>query len=373
MKLDNILKRLVGVETPTGKEDAIVPLVDELMKSVGLKVTIQPVDGKRSNIIGRLGIGEKLVFCSHLDTVSIGPEHSWQHPPLSGEVEDGFMYGRGTCDAKGQLAAILGAIEMLAREPPCEIIVAAVVEEETGRSLGARKFLETEIPDAAVVCEPTDLVICTAHKGSIRPEITVYGRSAHASNPRSGDNAIYKMVDAIKSLERYGLSIAGRYEPILGNPSLTITMIDGGEQPNMIPQKCSIVVDRRLVSNETTGGAMKELYKKLETIAEENELAVEVKLISQYPPTSTPREDPLVVSCCKAQQEVLGKVDVGAFKGGCDMWSFREKNVPTVIIGPGKLEDTHCVDERISLVELETGAKVFNAIARNWADTHIKD
>jgi len=372
MELEDTLRRLVGVHSPTGMEVDLVPLVEELMSAVGLDVSTQPVDRTRSNVIGRVGDGHKLCFCTHMDTVPVGPVGQWRHPPLGGEVEDGFMYGRGACDAKGQLTAILGAMEMLAGEPSCEVVVAAVVEEETGRALGVRRFLETEVPAAAVICEPTELVVCTSHRGVIRPEITVYGKSAHACDPASGENAIYRMVEAIKALERYGLSVAERSDRDLNAPSFTVTMIRGGEQPNVVPQQCIITVDRRLTSSETMRGAMEELQGQLDAIGREHGLSLDVRIVSQYPPSSISPDDPFLDVCRSAQRDVLGQERVGAFKAGCDMWAFREKGVPTVIAGPGSMEDIHCADERISLAELRRGMKVYEAIARRWAVTAEK-
>ena len=172
--------------------------------------------------------------------------------PFGGEIRDGRVWGLGAGDAKGQIVAMLGAVETLvASGAPRrgDLVFTAVADEELG-SAGARAVVQGLAVDAAVIGEPTRLRVGVAHRGSLRPRIVVRGRSAHSSTPRLGLNAIYKMRTVLTALEAYCEGLGARVHPLIGPPSGAVTLISGGHKESAVPDRCEVVLDRRMVPGE---------------------------------------------------------------------------------------------------------------------------
>ena len=359
------MRELIAIPSVTGSEGLIRDYLESKFVALGLKTEVQHVDGDRYNVIGILGEGPvRLMLCTHQDVIPSLDENKWMTPPFAPDYRDGRIYGRGATDAKGSLAAMMEAISRLKDRKlgSGAVAIAAVVEEETGRSIGARRLMTEYTAEMAIIGEPTGLRMAIAHKGALRPAITVHGEAAHASNPERGVNAIAAMGKLLITLNSYAYRVSKNKDLLLGRSSSEATMIHGGERINVVPERCTVCIDRRLVLNENVDEAFRDLQQVIRRFSIRNRAKVDIELVSSYPPSSTGEGEPVVKMASAILMDMgLNPVPMG-FPAGCDMWAFRARGLPTVVIGPGSIEQAHVVDEYIDVNELRRAADVYERL-----------
>src|SRR5262245_26642828 len=239
---------------PEVYEHQVTAYLEAFFRSLGVPCARQPLAPLRDNIVASFeppGASSTLVFEAHQDVV---PADHMTVEPFAARVEGGRLYGRGACDIKGGMAAMLAAFARVVREKPrgaCNVIMACSVDEEH-TMLGVRGLVQGGLKaDGAVVAEPTQLDIVVAHKGITRWHLAVAGRSCHSSAPEQGVNAIYLMARLLTGIEKYAEKLrASRRDPLLGPPTLSVGRIEGGTSVNTVPDFCRIEVDRRLIPGE---------------------------------------------------------------------------------------------------------------------------
>jgi succinyl-diaminopimelate desuccinylase len=362
-----ILKDLVAIPTYEGIGEA-VRYFEKRLQAIGVRCQVGLKDGKPLYLLAELGEGEpSLIFNGHIDTVPPGREDEWQHPPFAGVCQDGLLWGRGAADAKGPLAAQAAAFESLAGKlSRGRLVFMAVGEEERG-GLGTKAALAAGArAQGAVVGEPTSLEIHVAHKGVLRAAISVRGKAAHASNPQGGSNAIMGMARVLPRLQALHQELTARWEDFTGSPSLVVATIEGGRALNMVPDLCRITIDRRLIPGETGGEAWRELEKVVE---EERSKGLKISLeeIRTIQPAYTDPGAPIA----KVLQEAIAKVlkqpaKVGGFNACSDMSYLNQAGIPTVIFGPGSIQQAHRVDEFVDLEAVKAAAGVYQEMALSW-------
>ena len=361
-----ILSALVRTrsQNPVDGEMAVAAYVARFLRELGLAVETPDVFPGRPNVIGRLagaGGGPSLAFNTHMDTVPEGG--GWTRQPFGGEVVDGKLYGRGSVDAKGPMAAFLAAIEALVLSGTRlrgDLIMTAVADEETC-STGARQLVRSFRSDYAIVGEPTSLRVGVAHRGSLRPVIVVTGRTAHSSRPSEGVNAVYEALPVIEALRRYADRLHGEH-PYCGSPSAAVTLVSAGIKENVIPDRCEVTLDRRMIPGETEEQALAEIQAVLEDVRRANP-SLRVAVESCMPTTGSPSEidpgHPLVAVAREASRQAGGPGEVHGMTGACDMTHFRSIGVPTVVMGPGAESQAHQPDEHMDVEELNRGALAY--------------
>lgn len=249
------LQTLVQINSvnPPANELVVAHKIAEHCTSYGLEVDIQMIDDARANIIVRLVSNAKeknasLVFSGHLDTVPVG-DIPWDYGPFSAEIIDGKMYGRGTTDMKGGVAALLEAMIILKEKKiplKGDLLFLGTAGEEVD-CIGAKQAIETDIvknAGAIIIAEPSSGEIFCAHKGVLWLEIETFGKTAHGSMPQNGINAITHMHKIISALQTYSFRAVEEH-PLLGRPTLVISTIKGGVTTNVIPDYCAIRIDIR--------------------------------------------------------------------------------------------------------------------------------
>ena len=368
-----LLQDLIRIPSHKGESEVVLFLAQRF-ESLGIPYRTRKIneDG-RENIVATWGEGERsLIFNSHMDTVSPGEPDQWSHPPFSAEISDEKIYGRGSADAKGSLAAMISAMESIVHSgSPLKgrlIVMAVGFEEESG--LGT----ETEVTDgiladAAIIGEPTGLQVHVAHKGVLRLTITTHGKAAHSSEPWEGTNAISKMGRVIAHLDRLAESVSDRQDPLLGPATLALTQIQGGIGRNIIPPSSRLVLDRRLLPDETPETAQKEIEAALDQLQnEDSDFKHTVELLSRAESAATPVEEQIVQVALNSRSEVLNEdSEAAGFGACCDMRFLRNQgNVPSVILGPGSLSLAHKIDEFIPIDEYLKAVKLYRQIALNW-------
>jgi acetylornithine deacetylase/succinyl-diaminopimelate desuccinylase-like protein len=318
----------------------------------GLEVEFQKVLPGRSNLIVRLRpqnqIRRTILLAPHLDTV--GADGSQFIP----RRKNGRLHGRGACDTKGSVAAMLAALCELARAKSrpreTEIVFAGLVDEEHAQA-GSRALMASRFKaDLAIVGEPTRLQVVTAHKGSLWLQLETSGRAAHGATPQLGRNAVYEMARIVEVLETdYAARLRRRRHSLLGSATVNVGTICGGTQPNIVPDRCAITVDRRTLPGETDIGVQRDIAALLNA----NKLRANISSAKLAPalPLETNSGLPLVRQFLRSVGQTRS-VGVDFF---CDAAVLSQGGIPSVVFGPGDITQAHTKDEWISLASLERG------------------
>jgi acetylornithine deacetylase len=361
------------LQGPEVFEHRLTAYLEDFFRSLGVRCQRQGVAPLRDNIVAfgdGPASGPTLVFEAHQDTV---PTDNMTIDPFGAKVESGRLYGRGACDIKGGMAAMLAAFARLVRERPAgaaRVAMACTVDEEFGftgvqRLAGAGLLRGQGGPAWAVVAEPTRLRIVDAHKGAVRWDLTTTGRSCHSSRPELGVNAVYRMARLLPHVEEYAERVrASRSDPRLGPPTLSVGRIEGGTSVNTVPDRCRIEIDRRLLPGEDAEAARGEMLDFLR-----GRLAGAVDFEWSAAWLSAPALSPdgsaeLVARLGSAIDRVAGRHEVEAVPYGTDAAPLAQAGIPSVVFGPGDIARAHTCDEWVPLDEVEQASEILYQLAR---------
>lgn len=372
-RVTRLLCELVAIPSHGGEEQAVIRYLADRFDRQGIACRISEMEGVPINVVAEIGAGPRvLVLNSHHDTVPPGDPALWATDPLTPVVKGGKVYGRGSEDAKGCLAAMIIAFEALAarRETlPVRVILMAVGGEERGgrgTKIEAARGLQA---DAAIVGESTGLVPLIAHKGVLRLEVEVIGKAAHASDPEAGINAIVAMAPIVSALDGLAAEIRRRAEAYTGKASLVISTIGGGVALNVIPARCVISIDRRVLPTETEADANREIVETVTLALPAGAGArVEVRKVRFVPPSITDAASPIVAAAEEAATAVLGRsVRAAGFTATCDMtYLVNDAKIPTIILGPDSIELAHQANECISIEQMALAVEVYLKTIEAW-------
>lgn len=333
-----------AVSTPSHED--VTEIRDLLVETLDAAGQDPEID-EAGNVIAHRGEGEQLVLNTHIDTVP---------PHVPYERDGDIVRGRGACDAKGPLAAFLDAF--LHAEIDEQLTLAVTTNEETTQTGGAH-LGDTLDADGYIVGEPTDLDVCLAARGQFEGEVRIHGESGHASDPANGENAIRAAAPILQALESYDDERGPGAHELLGRPTLTPSMIEGGEAINQIPGECTIQFDRRTVPPETVGGFFDDLRTHLDGWLPDS-YDLEVGLVRPDMPApeafATDPDEPLV--------EALAAASGGECRpfGAATEASYFAEDAPVVVFGPGVLADengpvAHGEREYVHLSDVEAAAR----------------
>jgi acetylornithine deacetylase len=317
-------------------EAAIAARVAQELKAIGLDVEVREVQPGRPNVVGVLegrARGRSLMFCGHLDTVSV----EGMTAPFDPVERDGRLYGRGAQDMKGGLAAMIGAARAVAGSLARGRLVIATVVDEEYASIGVEALVETWAADAGVVTEPTDLRIAVGHKGFSWIDVEVRGRAAHGSRPRDGRDAILRMGRVLHRLERLDRELQARPpHPILGTGSLHASLISGGRELSSYPDRCALRLERRTVVGESDDRAIEEARAILADLAREDpEFEGSARQTFSRSPYEIPADHELV----RTLAEIVRRQGRESAVGGMSFWTdaaiLGGAGIPSLLFGPG--------------------------------------
>jgi acetylornithine deacetylase/succinyl-diaminopimelate desuccinylase family protein len=361
-KAERLLRDLVALPSvnpaflppgdPLAGEGKVAEFLGATAVQAGLDVGFQKIMPGRSNLIVRLMPRRKpkkiVLLAPHLDTVTAA---AYQFSP---KIKNGRLYGRGACDTKGSIAAMMESICELSRAgrrpTETEIVFAGLVDEENVQA-GSRGLADSGFKaDLAIVGEPTRLQVVTAHKGSLWLRIETKGKSAHGSSPELGRNAVVEMARIINLLEsEYSECLARRRHPLLGSATVNVGTISGGTQPNIVPDQCVISIDRRTLPGETQTSVWREIRTLLKQRGL-NATCADDKL-APCDALETDPKSPFVAAFLKS----IGQSQPAGVKYFCDAAVLAGAGIPSVAFGPGDIAYAHTASEWISLRSLERG------------------
>ncbi len=344
-------------------EHRVTAYLDQFLRNLSLAPYRQSIAPYRENLIVEwrpAQVTRKILLEVHQDTV---PVEGMTIDPFAGAVRDGKLYGRGACDVKGSMTAILLLIQQLIAKNPlrgASLTIAFTIDEEH-TFLGVQKLVEIapEV-DFAVVFEPTNLQIVETHKGLVRWSISTNGRACHSSRPRDGINAIYRMGHLIQCIERYANEELNgpRFppDPRLGNATLNIGRIHGGQSANIVPDYCQIDLDRRLLPGENALQAMADLQNYLHAHLGDFGSMTPPQLIC--PPLIATEDNVATRELSRAIRSIGLTPQLHAVPFGTDASTIQEKGIPVVVFGPGDIAQAHTCDEWIELAQIDHAAAI---------------
>ena len=394
IKLTTDLVRINSVWDPVAgtSEQPAAEYVFKWAEEQGFDVQQEKVASGRPNVIvtWHLAPGKRtLMFEGHTDVVTPGNLSAWRYDPFGAEIVGRRMYGRGTNDTKGNLAAMLIAMAALKQSGVklAGTIIGGVLCDEEDQMLGVRNFIDRGHADAitgAIICEPQDGLICTTQKGALRAQFAIRGRMSHGAMPLAGLNtapAVAKLINGLHDLEMEAVELTGRDEH-LGWPSFTPTVIQapagGAAQLNVMPGEARVLVDIRTIPGQSHPDITSKLstlaakiesqirtdYEKYDRILNLNrnhDLNVVVEILTDRPCTMTDLNDPVVAAADWATRKISGTeptyAGVPGATDGTFLWAL--KNIPIVTMGAGDRQVPHQVDEWVDLDQLIETAKIY--------------
>jgi succinyl-diaminopimelate desuccinylase len=324
----------------------------------------------------RRGNGPTVLFNAHVDVVPTGVVEAWSHPPFAAEIADGRVYGRGAGDDKASVTAqVMGAIA-LARsgvELNGTLIVNVVGDEETGGRHGAQLVARNigTRPDYVIVGEQTMNRVCVGEKGFASTRVVVHGRAAHGALPWEGANAIEAMAEVIVALRReLWPKLAERAHPYFHPSSASINMIEGGIKQNVVPDRCEIYIDRRIIPGENPDENVAEVREIAErAVAELPGVTVEVSGVGMGQASMSAPDSPVVQAMLAANRSLGLNTDLTGFSMGTDGRHFAAVGIPTIIYGPGDPALAHIPDEWVGVDEVIEATRAYALAGLNLLST----
>jgi putative selenium metabolism hydrolase len=373
------LRDLVRIPSPSSQEGAVAERITQEMEDLGFAgVRTDPI----GNVVGRIGParGPTLMLNAHMDTVRVSARDSWTHDPFAADVRDGTLYGLGSCDMKGGLAAMVYGAKLLHDAQISlggNLLVACVVQEEACEGLGTRVLIEESDlwPDWVILGEPTNLNVSRGQRGRLEMRVVAHGKSAHAASPRLGENAIYIAARLVFGLELLAEQLGE--DDFLGPGTLAVTDISSrAGSRNAVPDRCTLIIDRRLTLGENETKALSEVQRVIAREGVNAKVDVSAYRATSYtgyechtrefyPPWVIAGDHPLVEATVRAAQAQLKR------RPQITRWSFStegvytagEASIPTVGFGPGKEAVAHTADEHIRLEDVYSAAGVYAQLA----------
>ncbi len=361
-----LCREFVRIPSPSGQEGALAAVVAAHMKFMGFSVELD----RFGSVLGtRKGTrpGPALLFDSHLDVVPVGDPDAWTHPPFGADLAEGRLWGRGAADTKCSLAAMLCA-GAAASDFAGTLHISASVCEENMTAVALAEVLDRHPADLVIVGEPTGLCLGTAQKGRAGLLLEAKGRSAHTSRPELGDNAVYKMLEAIKRIRALPLPV----DPELGPAICELIEIDSEPKPSpgMVPHRCTARLALRLLPGETAQTVRERTVACLQGLE-----GIEVQLLTSSQRCHTGIE--MVMEECvlswkaqdaKLQARLLAALDTKAFAApySTNASAAAARNIPAFLLGPGSIEQAHSVDEWVSLDELRAAQVAYAALIKEF-------
>jgi acetylornithine deacetylase len=365
-----IAEELIRFDTsgPPARERPLAKWIRDFLEDAGFNAELQEVAPGRANVVAKIGEGSGpgLVLSGHMDVVLAGEPSLWTVTgPFEPLVRDGRLYGRGACDMKGPDACILQAARELAREDfRRQLTLIFTAGEDTGGWFVSRVVGEGRVtPGEArfgVIPEPSVMRIVRSHKASGGATVLVHGRAAHSSRPELGINAILKGMDLIREVVALQERLRDTTTPLLGHTTIKPTIIHGGFKHNVIPDRCEVTLNCRLIPGHnlpTLRLWLSEIIAKLEE--RDGSFRAEVLEARANTPLDVPEDSEVV----RLLRRLLGTEPVGApyFTEAVD---YTKAGIPTVICGPGNIDQAHTPNEYITLDQMDKGVDLFRWMIR---------
>jgi acetylornithine deacetylase len=336
----------------------------------GFSVVVTDSPPGRPNVIARLGPSDTpaLMLNGHLDVVGV---EGMIHEPFSAEVRDNRIYGRGSADMKGGLAAMcVAALAAASPQARRQILITAVVDEEYD-SIGMRALLDSGVrAEAAIITEPTRLAICPAHRGFAWIDVSLRGRAAHGSRYDIGIDAITHAGLLLAELDRVEQTReSGPLHPLLGRGSLHASKIHGGVGYSTYPEQCDLAIERRMLPGESIEKAVREITDACERVkGARPDFDARVTLSTAQLPSDVPPDAPIVRRLKGALERENLPVGIEGLSAWTDAALLNEAGIPAICFGPGDIGLAHAAEESVPIEEIGLATRVLTRVVREWCE-----
>jgi len=366
-------------ENPPGRETEVVDFLRGAFDSMGLGkgAVVEPVPGRQSLLVSTADLARSakpvLLINGHLDTVPVRPD-AWRHDPFGGDVHDGRLFGRGSADMKGGVAAAITALQVcraLGLELPCEIAFHLVADEELGGARGTAVLLHEGLiqADACLDPEPTGLRLCLAERGLMFARITTHGVPAHGSEPSKGRSAIITAAAIAQAL--HDSEFPQTPHPLLGATTCNVGVIRGGSAPNVVPEECELHIDRRTLPGDTEQSVVKGLTDRIASLGLAPGADYDLAVDTYCEPSEIDADHPFVGTITESFEAMTGRAPgITGLPFTTDARFMRNQlAIPTVVFGPGRFELAHTVDEYVEVDALISAVAVYAHIYATFTGT----
>ena len=354
-------------ENPGGSEDDAAAVAGAMLADLGSAPEVIRSDAGRPSVVARVGGsgGRSLAWNGHLDTVPAGMPDTWSVPPFAGEVVGGELVGRGACDMKGAIAAALAAIAGIRRagvELDGSLWLHLAADEELAGIHGTRVLFERGLldQDAAIVGEPSELRLGLAERGGAWLTATAFGRAAHGSQPERGVNAITSMARFLLRLQE---GLPDREHDLVGRPTVNAALISGGTAPNVVPDRCVVDIDRRVIPGETDPDEVLAPFQRVIDDIRRDDPDVQIQLeVREWTDAAEAPGDSRIAALARlaVAAETGAEPANAGFSGITDArYYINQASIPSVILGPGSLGVAHTADESVPVDELIAAARIY--------------
>jgi succinyl-diaminopimelate desuccinylase len=370
-RLVELTRSLVAVDTrnPPGNE---APIEEAVRAALDARTeswqSVEPAPGRLS-LVARIAHPDgpnpdrpTLIVNGHLDVVPVNAE-AWSHDPFDPQVVDGRLFGRGTADMKGGIAAAVHALDVLDRAgqvPACDLVFHLVADEERGGRWGTQALLDQGLihGDACLVPEPTDLELCVAERGLLQARLHIAGKPGHGSRPREGVSAIEHAAKVVLAL--HAADFGGTQHPLLGRPTANVGTISGGTTFNTVAEACVVGVDRRVLPGATADSTREEIDERIRAAGIEG-LRYRFELDTFGEASEMSAGEPWVKQVGDAVAKATGRAPgvIGMTFTTDARFVRNQAGIPTVVCGPGAIDQAHGDDEFVAVDRLVDAAAAF--------------
>ena len=398
------LKKFLSIDTQTighgilgGKEKEGQEYIESLLLELGAEIRKEDLDENllikayenynegnlghnnkdRYNVIGEFPSKKEkiLIFNGHVDTMPYGDKSSWSFDPLSPMEKDGKIYGLGSTDMKGGLMASIMAVKLIKDsgfELPCRVKIMSVADEEGGGNGTITAMMNKESGDGAVVCEPSDNQILTAHMGFVFFKVSVKGVALHSAGKWNGVNAIEKAIELIRDLGELEREWLMKYKhQILPPPTLNVGVINGGTAGSTVPDFCEFKVCVLYLPEIMSFEQVKKDFEETIYLRSKGDKFLakntpEIEIYQQGSGFEIDKDDEFVEFVRKNSNEISDIPINGGIAGNDARLLKNIGKIPTVILGPGRLEDCHSIDESLDIEEYFKYIKIYVNLIINF-------
>lgn len=357
-----------SADGPDFLEAGMTAYLSRYFDDLGVLCQRQTIAPGRENLLARYdapGSKRTVLFDAHQDTVPIdGMTIDPFRPAIQGER----LYGRGSCDVKAGMAAMLRAFSRLVRERPvgsASVVMACTVDEEYTHTGSSRLAAESVGADMAIVAEPTRLDVVITHKGAVRWKVRTQGTACHSSMPHLGDNAIYRMAGVVNALAEHARELSrSTPDPMLGPPSLSVGRIEGGQSVNIVPDWCAIEIDRRVIPGETPADCITRVEAYLrDRLCEFDAIAFDPPWVNM-PALSSKDSSTWIEPVLQAVAKAIGRAPSAiGVPYGTDAGPLSGAGLPCLVFGPGDIAQAHTKDEWVDLNQVRAAVDAYYEIA----------
>ncbi|MBI2543096.1 MAG: M20 family metallopeptidase [Candidatus Aenigmarchaeota archaeon] len=351
----------INSENPPGNEKEVAKYVYDFLDSLKIPVELIEYDKGRFDVVASLGESNGLMMNSHMDTVPTGKIDDWKYDPFSGKIVGNKIYGRGTCDSKGNVATILSALKNSAKSQFRRKLVVAIVGDEEVGFKGSNYLIENRrevFKDVKYgIVADGDLELTIAQKGVIRLKVIFKGKAAHGSHPEKGVNAITKATKFVEEINRLTDKLTVKKDTLLGRGTFNVGTISGGTKVNIVPDYCAVGLDRRLTYGETPAyaiGQIKDILKRLK---------LDGKIEFDHEPRQAVKisENSEIVKILKASNLKIGKMS-----GYTEMeLYYRKLGIECVTLGIGNYS-AHTTNEYVKIPTLKKVRYILENAIKKW-------